>query len=163
MQADSANPPGYIQETFGSLISQTQRQWRRAVDRKLQPLGLTEASWLALVSLARAREPMRQKDLAAALSLDSSSVVRLLDNLQAAGFIDRNAHEDDRRAYTVVLTAQGQETERQVQAVAEQVRRKILGSVPAEDLAVAHRVLKQLLGTLESAAAQAAGPAKASD
>ena len=72
-------------EAFASLISLLGRQWRRAVDRRLQPLGLTEATWLPLIHLSRAPSPPRQKDLAATLVLDGSSVVRLLDALAGAG------------------------------------------------------------------------------
>lgn len=43
--------------------------WRRAVDRRPQPFGLTEALWLPLIHLGRALVPMRQKDLAASLVL----------------------------------------------------------------------------------------------
>src|SRR5215469_9761990 len=83
---------------FGSLIARAARQWRRAVDRRLQPFGLTEATWLPLIYLARAQAPMRQKDLAAALGLDGSSVVRLLDALEASGLIERHEVGADRRA-----------------------------------------------------------------
>ena len=74
---------------FGTLLSQTARQWRRAVDQRLQPFGLTEATWLPLIRVARAKTAMRQKDLAASLSLDGSSVVRLLDSLEKANLIER--------------------------------------------------------------------------
>src|SRR5258708_1321126 len=78
-----------LRESFGSLIALTGRQWRRAVDRRLQPFGLTEATWLPLIHLARAPVPPRQKDLAASLVLDGSSVVRLLDALETYGLIER--------------------------------------------------------------------------
>ena len=78
---------------FGRLLSQIARQWRRAVDLRVQPYGLTEATWLPLLRLSRAPEPMRQKDLAASLGLDNSSVVRLLDHLQAGGLVERREGE----------------------------------------------------------------------
>src|SRR5690242_18715555 len=91
-------------EAFAPLVARVARQWRRAVDRHLEPFGLTEATWLPLVYLARAEAPMRQKDLAAALTLDGSSVVRLLDALQSAGLIERREEDGDRRAKIIVLT-----------------------------------------------------------
>src|SRR5471032_1583146 len=96
-----------LRDGLGSLIALLGRQWRRAVDRRLQPFGLTEATWLPLVHLARAPVPMRQKDLAASLVLDGSSVVRLLDALEAAGLIERREESGDRRAKTIVLTGRG--------------------------------------------------------
>ena len=89
----------------------------------LQPYGLTEATWLPLVRIARAPASMRQKDLAASLSLDNSSVVRLLDNLETAGLIRRQEEASDRRAKAVVLTTRGRAVADQVEAVAHRVRR----------------------------------------
>src|SRR3984893_15742549 len=93
-----------LRDGFASLIARAGRQWRRAVDRHLQPFGLTEATWLPLIHLARAPVPMRQKDLAASLVLDGSSVVRLLDALETAGLIERRGEAADRRATTIALT-----------------------------------------------------------
>src|SRR5271169_3308819 len=94
-----------LREKFAPLVARAARQWRRAVDRRLQPFGLTEATWLPLIYLARAPVPMRQKDLAAALTLDGSSVVRLLDALETSGLIERREGDPDRRAKTIALTA----------------------------------------------------------
>jgi MarR family transcriptional regulator for hemolysin len=85
-----------VRESFMVLMAQTTRQWRRVLDQELQPLGLTQASWLALLHIARAPGPPRQKDLAASLALDTSSLVRVLDALQASGYIDRLEHTDRR-------------------------------------------------------------------
>src|ERR1700747_2471122 len=81
---------------FGALLGRTYRQWRRAADLRLQPFDLTEATWLALLRLARAPAPTRAKELAAAMFVDGSSVVRLLDNLEQAGLIQRKEGETDR-------------------------------------------------------------------
>src|ERR1700678_4793519 len=86
-----------LHEAFGSLVARVARQWRRAVDRRLQPFGLTEATWLPLIYLARATVPMRQKDFAAALTLDGSTGVRLLDALEASELVESQEEDRDRR------------------------------------------------------------------
>jgi MarR family transcriptional regulator for hemolysin len=136
-----------IPAPFGALLSQTARRWRRAVDRRLQPFGLTEASWLPLLRVARAPAPMRQKDLAASLSLDSSSVVRLLDALPTAGLVERR-EEEDRRARTIVLTALGEETVARVECVAREVRNEALAHVADADVAIAVGVLEHVCRVL---------------
>jgi len=133
---------------FGALVSQTARRWRRAVDRRLQPFGLTEATWLPLLRVARAPAPMRQKHLAASLSLDSSSVVRLLDALQAAGLVERR-EEEDRRAKTIVLTALGKETVARVEQIAREVRDEALADIADADVATATRVLEHVCRVLD--------------
>src|SRR4051794_36454918 len=100
-------PQPSLRDGFASLIARIARQWRRAVDRRLQPFGLTEATWLPLIHIARTPAPMRQKDLSASLVLDGSSVVRLLDALEAAGLIERRGESADRRAKNIGLTEQG--------------------------------------------------------
>src|SRR5271154_1878939 len=122
---------------FGAQIAQAARIWRRAVDHRMRPFGLTEATWLPLLHLARARSPMRQKELAASLSLDGSSVVRLLDALQAAGLIERREEDGDRRAKTIVLTPLGRATVRKVEFAAQQVRETALAELSDRDVAIA--------------------------
>src|SRR5690348_17689206 len=123
--------PDALPPTFGSLLALAARQWRRAVDRGLQPFGLTEATWLPLIRLARAPEAMRQKELAASLSLDSSAVVRLLDSLQEAGLIDRREEDSDRRAKSIVLTKAGQAMVDKVEDAARDVRHGALAGLSA--------------------------------
>jgi MarR family transcriptional regulator for hemolysin len=129
---------------LGSMLAQTARQWRRAVNVRLQPYGLTEATWLPLLRLARAETPMRQKDLAASLGLDGSSVVRLLDALQAAGLVERRESADDRRAKAIVLTPQGQATVEQVERIAGQVRDEALNGIPESDIERTYELLQLL-------------------
>lgn len=130
-----------LRDGFASLIARAGRQWRRAVDRQLQPFGLTEATWLPLIYLARAPAPMRQKDLAAALVLDGSTVVRLLDALEAAGLIERRGESTDRRAKVIAVTDRGRSIIDQVEAVSREVRSATLVGVTDDEIAVATRVL----------------------
>jgi MarR family transcriptional regulator for hemolysin len=108
----------------------------------LQPFGLTEATWLPLIYIARAPVPMRQKDLAAALTLDGSSVVRLLDALETSGLIERREGDPDRRAKTIALTARGLSIIQQVEAVSREVRNATLIGLSDDDLRTATRVLE---------------------
>ena len=137
-------------DTFPSLVALVGRQWRRAVDRRLQPLGLTEATWLPLIHLARASEPPRQKDLATSMVLDGSSVVRLLDALAGAGLVERREETGDRRAKVLTLTGHVQAIADQAEAVARDVREAALASVSEKDIAIATRVLAQIRRNLET-------------
>jgi MarR family transcriptional regulator, transcriptional regulator for hemolysin len=137
-----------LRDGFASLVARAGRQWRRAVDRRLHPFGLTEAMWLPLIHLARAPAPMRQKDLAASLVLDGSSVVRLLDALEANGLIERREESADRRAKTIAVTGQGRAIIDQVEAASREVRAATLTGVSEEDIKVATRVLQRVCQNL---------------
>ena len=131
-----------LRGNFASLVARAARQWRRTVDRRLQPFGLTEATWLPLIYLARAPVPMRQKDLAAALALDGSSVVRLLDALAASELVERREEDGDRRARILVPTRRGLSIAEQVEAVSREVRNAALAGVSDNQLESAAAVLE---------------------
>ncbi|HEY1941093.1 MAG TPA: MarR family transcriptional regulator [Roseiarcus sp.] len=133
---------------FGAQVAYTARIWRRVVDQRMRPFGLTEATWLPLLHLARTPAPMRQKDLASSLSLDGSSVVRLLDALQTSGLIERREDGDDRRAKAIVLTELGRATVSKVESVAQQVRDDALIGLTDEELTTASRVLEHVCRAL---------------
>jgi len=139
---------------FSTLQSQNTRQWRKAVNETLKPRGLTEATWLPLLHLGRAARPLLQKELAQLMTLDSSSVVRLLDGLEAAGLVER-ATAEDRRAKALRLTAAGHKTVEQVEQVVNEARRRYLADVTPEELAVALRVLEKVAVALAAGASEA--------
>ena len=134
------------------LIAHVAREWRRAVDGRVQAYGLTEATWLPLLRIARSETPMRQNELAASLSLDGSSVVRLLDALEDAGLIERCEDRADRRAKSLVLTPRGRRTVDQVERVSLEIRNAVLGEVSDEDLGRAFRLLESVRDRLLSLA-----------
>lgn len=136
-------------DSFGSLLSRAARQWRRAADLGLRPFDLTEATWLPLLRIARAPVPPRQKDLAASMSLDGSSVVRLLDNLEAAGLIQRKEGEQDRRAKIITLTPRGKAIADKVETVARRIRSDALAGLSDRDIETTVRVLHHVIGVLD--------------
>lgn len=102
---------------------------------------------MPLLYLARAEKPMLQKDLAEAIFLDASSVVRLLDNLQNQGFIERR-EGSDRRAKEIHLTAHGLERVLQVESLALQVRNQVLSKVDDQELIKMNVMLEEILASL---------------
>ena len=91
---------------------------------------------------------MRQKDLAASLGLDGSTVVRLLDNLQAAGLVERREDEGDRRAKTIHLTPEAERLVAQVEAIARDVRLATIQGIPEADIERAAAVLERICDVL---------------
>ena len=144
-------PHQHQRDGFASLITQVGRQWRRAVDRRLRQFGLTEATWLPLVHIARAPVPMRQKDLAASLVLDNSSVVRLLDALETSGLIERREENADRRAKTIALTGHALSIIDRVESASREVRNATLIGLSDDEIASATRVLERIRRNLANA------------
>jgi DNA-binding MarR family transcriptional regulator len=78
----------------------------------------------ALILLAECGEP-RISELAAVLSLDESTVTRLVDKLEAVGAAERRRSTSDRRSTTVVITKAG----REIVALAHEHQRAFLAEV----------------------------------
>ena len=72
--------------------------------------GLTLSDYEVLLRLAHAPERrMRRVDLAEQVLLTASGITRLLDGLEASGFVERAACSEDRRVVYAVLTEDGLE------------------------------------------------------
>jgi DNA-binding MarR family transcriptional regulator len=70
--------------------------------------GLTINDFECLLRLSRAEaQRMRRVDLAGELLLTASGVTRLLDGLEAAGYVERASCASDRRVTYAVLTEAG--------------------------------------------------------
>lgn len=139
-------------------MAQVNKQWRRTLDRLLAPLGLTQALWVPLLHLQHSQGDMRQKDLAQSLALDSSSVVRLIDGLQAQGWVER-LDDADRRVKRIRLTDAGHTQVQAVQKIVTSARSNVMQSFTPELLAPVMNALDDMLqamARLESDASNAA-------
>ena len=142
MTSASALPERQRQLMF--TMAQVNKQWRRTLDKALAPLGLTQALWLPLLHLGRGDGAMRQKDLAHALALDSSSVVRLIDGLQAQGWVER-LDDADRRVKRIQLTDAGRIQLDAVQKVVADMRTQITQDIPEELLSPMQAAMHSML------------------
>lgn len=117
-----------------------------------QPLSVSEAH--ALRDLSRS-DGMSQTELGNILRLEKSTVSRLVNQLTAKGWVERDRDPDDGRAVRLRLTGQGQRVAGQIAAArAAYFARVIEGIPPAEraDVIMAFQtVVKALDGSNQSA------------
>ena len=132
---------------FGYTISELQRLLRRVFDRRAAGLGLTRAQWLALSRIGRA-EGLTQSELASDLDLEPIAVGRVVDRLEAAGFIERRADPGDRRCWRLHLAPKSDEVMAGMKQIAATLRDDVLEGVDADDFATTLRVLGMVKETL---------------
>ena len=92
--------------TIMRLLHQTAQLACSRYDRALraQLPGMTLGRCAVLIQLAQHERP-NQAALAQILDIRPITLVRLLDRLEAAGFVERIPDPDDRRAHVLALTA----------------------------------------------------------
>jgi MarR family transcriptional regulator for hemolysin len=134
---------------FGFRVARIARRLRQAVDAELRALGLTEATWRPLVYVRRLGDGVRQKELATALSIEGPSLVRLLDNLERRGLIERREDETDRRARGIFLTRSGRDLAKRAAKVGGEIQARLLAHVPPAELEACQRVLAGIERELE--------------
>src|SRR5579885_2733527 len=89
--------------TFGFLLKDVTRLYTRRFEERAQALSLTLPQCKALTYLAR-NEGVSQKRLAELIEIDPMSLVRILDRMEADGWVERRADPQDRRARCLVVT-----------------------------------------------------------
>lgn len=108
----------------------------------LAPLELTPRDFWLLALVEQAPSP--QHELAAQCGVDPSSLVAVLDELQARGWIERRRHPSDRRVHLVALTAPGAQLYRRALPLARRAEAEQLQALEPEE----RRRLLQLLRKL---------------
>ena len=96
-----------LADDLGFLLSRASGQIVRATNAALAEHGLRVRQYSVLALACETEDGLGQRELAAALGLDPSQVVLLVDELAAAGLVERQAPEVDRRMRLVVATPEG--------------------------------------------------------
>lgn len=148
-------------EQIGLLMKAIMKKWRSALDLRLADHGMSEARWFCLLHLGRAGTPLPQVELAEAMGITPPSLVKLLDRLQADGWILRLPEPQDRRAKRVSLTPKAQAMVTVIEDEAQTLRQEMWKGISASDRQVFLRVLQQMDGALDhiSSAPSATGNA----
>ena len=81
-------------------------EWEQRMDQASAATGLSPVSVWALVQLDP-QQPITQKELAARLKCNPSTVVDPTDRLEEAGLVVRRPNPSDRRENELVVTAKG--------------------------------------------------------
>jgi DNA-binding MarR family transcriptional regulator len=121
-----------LSRNFGFLLNDVARLMRTAYDRRVKSLGLTRSQWWVLNHLYR-NDGVTQTELADTLEIEKPTLGRLLDRLEAKGWVRRADDAADRRAWRVYLTEEVEPAMRTLRAVAAELRRDALAGLSAAE------------------------------
>lgn len=132
-------------------FAKVSRKIRTQFDSRVREKGLTLARARTLLNLARG-EAANQKALAEELEIETATLVRLIDGLEAQGLIERREVEGDRRAKQVVLTPEGMELAGIVEGMVGDIERDVLSGIAEGEIAAVLGVARRMGDNLDAIA-----------
>lgn len=146
--ATPAGPP--VAEFAGQLFFRLWRAAHTQTAAALESIGITTALFSVLNYLL-ARGAAIQQEIGAAIGIDPSTMVALIDELERGGLAKRRPHPRDRRAREVVITPKGRRTVERGRVLAREVEDVVLQGLASEER---RQLIELLRKALESAPPQ---------
>ncbi len=135
-----------LSKRLSYLLKHAQLQLTELVTAALKPYGI-EGRELGVMTVLAGAEPSSQQQAAQRLGIDRTTMVALLDTLEAKGLVSRHPHEEDRRRNVVELTETGRTTLTEASKATQEAEALFLSPLPPE----AGQQLKQGLRTILNA------------
>jgi MarR family transcriptional regulator for hemolysin len=103
---------------IGYTITDVSRLIRTVFERRVRTYGLTRAQWMVIARVHR-RPGLSQSEIADLLEIEKAPAGRLIDRMEAKGWLERRADPKDRRINRLHLTAGGKRIHKASWPVAE--------------------------------------------
>jgi MarR family transcriptional regulator for hemolysin len=135
-----------IRRDFFLALGEAKLVAYQAMDRRMKPLGMSQATWRTLYWLDREGGGVTQRALAERMGIEGPTLVRLLDNLERGGLLERRPSPTDRRANTLHLTAKARPLIKTINRIADEIRAELCDGIDEAALTAARAVLRQVVG-----------------
>lgn len=126
-------PPEHRERAVALKLTVVARQLRVTFDQSAEQSGLTRAQWHLIAAVAR-NPGATQRTIAEALEVREITAGRLVDRLCEEGYLKRQEHPTDRRAYCVHLTSAAQPLLNKLDELAKIHEEAIFAGFKPEDL-----------------------------
>jgi len=103
---------------IGYSITDVGRLLRTVFERRVRAFGLTRAQWLVIARVHR-RPGLSQSEAADLLEIEKAPAGRLIDRMEAKGWLERRSDPKDRRIKRLHLTAEGNRLHAAIWPIAE--------------------------------------------
>jgi DNA-binding MarR family transcriptional regulator len=144
LPADLPALPQALADRIGYLLAKAHLEMRAVADEALVPLGLDKKEYAALVLVA-SEGPLSQQALSVIQGCDRTTMVAVVDKLEAGGLVVRHRNPLDRRAYALEITAKGRRVLDQADELVSRVEREFLVPLSAAERRTLVGLLQRLL------------------
>ena len=132
---------------LGFLLKDVSRRYTRRFEERAQRLSLTLPQCKALIYL-EGSEGISQKRLAELTELDPMTLVRILDRMEADGWVQRRFDPADRRAHSLWLTANAKPVVEHVWQLITETRAEMLQGLSGEERTLLVSLLERVHSNL---------------
>ncbi|MHB8813766.1 MAG: MarR family winged helix-turn-helix transcriptional regulator [Steroidobacteraceae bacterium] len=138
-----------LSRQLGFLLKDTSRRYTRRFEERAQALSLTLPQCRALLHLEN-NEGVSQKRLSELTEVDPMTLVRILDRMEADGWVQRRFDPADRRAHTLWLTAKSKPVLEHVAHLIAETRAETLHGLSNEERGKLIELLERVHANLAS-------------
>lgn len=137
-------PPPALADRFAFLLKHAQTQVVDLAEPALAPVGVDGREFGAMAVFAD-EDQLSQQQAAQRLAIDRTTMVMLIDGLEAKGLVARRPHPDDRRKNVVALTDAGRQALRRATRAVEAAEQQFLAPLTDDEAAALKRALNALV------------------
>jgi DNA-binding MarR family transcriptional regulator len=138
-----------LNRQLGFLLKDTTRRYTRRFEERAQALSLTLPQCRALLHLEN-NEGVSQKRLSELTELDPMTLVRILDRMEADGWVQRRFDPTDRRAHTLWLTPKAKPVLEHIAHLIAEIRAETLHGLSNEERSKLIELLSRVHANLSS-------------
>ena len=138
--------------SLGLLLHDAARAVRKRFEARAVVYGLTSAQWRMLVRVCKTDGGAPQAHFAEILEIEPISVSRLLDRMEAMGWVTRGLDPKDRRVRLVFPTAKAREAFASFKPVADAVYAEALAGMTPDQQHQMTKALALIIHNLATAA-----------
>jgi MarR family transcriptional regulator, transcriptional regulator for hemolysin len=134
---------------IGYTITDVARLMRTVFERRVRAVGLTRAQWLVIARVHR-HPGLSQSEVADLLEIEKASAGRLIDRMEAKGWLKRRADGNDRRINRLHLTPTAERLHGAVWPIAEATVDDALDDLSVEERRRLTRLMTRVKSKLQA-------------
>ncbi|MFT3859600.1 MAG: MarR family transcriptional regulator [Aquabacterium sp.] len=134
---------GVLDSLLGYAIRRAQIKTYENFIAALEPWGITPPRFSAMV-IVSLNPGLKLTQLARIMGIARSGAVILVDALEELGYMERKPAPDDRRAFSLALTAKGRADLERITELVTAQDKAVVSALDAEEQQSLHRLLRKL-------------------
>ncbi len=124
------------------------RKLRAVFDKIVRERNMTLPRARVFFTLNK-KDGINQRELADRLELETPTLVRILDAMEAQGFVERRVAGSDRRAKEIYITEAGKVVAGEIDDIAISVRGQVIAGIPESDLKTTLNTIRAMQANLQ--------------